>query len=136
MLDSRLVQKVSMGLVCAATTKTSSGGKTTISTSNCYEQLDAVLENQRATAGETLNYAGQVTVPDDQPASTEPGAKGYPRYRWSIRLDVVIDDCPDRGLDLELRPTPPLTHAFRIVIKYLFYHYGADFPVRVVSASD
>ncbi len=109
MLDSRLVQKVSMGLVCAATTKTSSGGKTTISTSNCYERLDAVLENQRATAGETLNYAGQVTVPDDQPASTEPGDKGYPRYRWSIRLDVDIDDCPD---------------------------YRADFPVRVVSASD
>ena len=90
-----MVEQAELGFVCTVTTKTSSGGKTTISTHKGYENLVPLLHNQQAKAGEHLEFSAELTIPEDKHASTIAGDNSYPRHHWKIQTRVKLADSPD-----------------------------------------
>jgi len=89
------LEQLSLALICDRTTRTRRANKTTITTQACYEDRTTVLEQQQAHAGETLAGTATLSVPADQPPSSPPRQKAYPRYAWRIEVHARIADSPD-----------------------------------------
>lgn len=103
---ARHIPVARLGLVCLRAEKRTRGSKTTYTTETAYEQLDTVLSDHRGRAGEVIQLAHLLAVPTDTPATTPPGEKGYPRYRWCVRLRITIDGAPDYRADYPVIVTP------------------------------
>jgi hypothetical protein len=87
------VQDASMGLICRVSTKTRRGSKTTYSSHTEHEEAEVVMEEFAARAGEDMEIAHTVKLPDRASPSTL--TKEYPRYMWAIRIVVRIKGSPD-----------------------------------------
>ncbi|MFT5239623.1 MAG: hypothetical protein ACI9OU_002755 [Candidatus Promineifilaceae bacterium] len=101
------IEKLEIGLRCMADTRTKNGSKTTYSTEKVYESMQRAGEARQVVPRETLEYATTTALPAEEHPSSAPDQKAYPRYRWSVRICVAIDNAPD---------------------------YRADFPIRVLAA--
>ncbi|MDE0837980.1 MAG: DUF3592 domain-containing protein [Kiritimatiellae bacterium] len=101
------VDKIEIGLLCKANTRTKSGSKTTYSTEKVYEAMQSAGAGRQVMPSETLEYATTTALPAAEHPSSAPDQKAYPRYRWSVRICIAIDNAPD---------------------------YRADFPIRVLAA--
>ena len=110
-LNPLSIEEAKIGLVCQATTRTKRGSKTSYSTQTRYEELALALENHAARAGERLEYSTQLTIPADQPASSPPGFKDYPRIRWAVRLRTKLKASPDYRTDFPVTITGLATTA-------------------------
>ena len=111
------VDKIEIGLLCKADTRTRSGGKTRYSTETVYEHMQSAGEARQVTPRETLEYATTTALPATEQPSSAPDQKAYPRYRWSVRICIAIDNAPDYRADfpicvlaaLATQETPPQT---------------------------
>jgi len=104
-LTMRMIEAVKMGMICKAQTRTQQGGKTSYSTATCYEEMVPVADAEQVRAGDTLEYSATIIFPSDQSPSSPPAYKGYPRYTWSVRLHVCIDNAPDYRADFPITVT-------------------------------
>lgn len=91
----RFIEELSASLVCEESIKYQSGGKTRFQTRTRHEDCAVVLQKHAGRARETLSAQQAFTVPHDQPPSSPPGQKQYPRYAWRVEVKTAIADGPD-----------------------------------------
>ena len=89
------IRQLEVTLLCEATTRTQSGNSTHYETHTHYQQRIALVENPQARPGEMLKVNGELVIPPDQPASSSPREKSYPRYSWRIKVETRIARRPD-----------------------------------------
>ncbi len=89
------IRQVEVTLLCETMTRRKSGNTTHYDTHTHYQQRIALLENPQIRAGEKLTVNGELVIPLDQPASSSPREKGYPRYSWWIKVETKIAHRPD-----------------------------------------
>jgi len=84
-----------IGLVLVESRKERRGSKTTYVTSKVWEEWVSPVENREIVAGDTIKMSWTVTLPTDQPPSTTPSQKGYPRHLWRFEVIVRLAGSPD-----------------------------------------
>jgi len=89
------IRQLEVSLSCEAITQRRSGKSTHYDTHTHYQQRIALLENPPVRPGEKLMVNGELIIPADQPASSLPQEKGYPRYSWRIKVETRITRRPD-----------------------------------------
>ncbi len=89
------IRQLEVTLLCEAATRQRSGNSTHYNTHAHYRQRIALLENPGVRAEEKLTVNGELVIPPDQPASSSPKDKSYPRYSWRIKVETRIDHRPD-----------------------------------------
>jgi hypothetical protein len=89
------VDEMAVRLVCEKTTKTKSGRKTTVSSHECYEDRQTVLQGQEARDGEALTAEHTFQIPSGQSPTSPPDQKAYPRFTWYVSLNTQIPGQPD-----------------------------------------
>jgi hypothetical protein len=89
------VKEMRISLVCRETHKTQSGGKSSISTRDCFREDAVVMQNQRARPREILSATHEMQFPSNHQPTTWSGEKGYPRYDWLIEVKADIPNSPD-----------------------------------------
>jgi hypothetical protein len=104
---SRLIEEVKPGLICAASTREQRGGKTVYGTQTCCEAWTTLLENHPGRLGEALVATHDLIVPADATPSSPSTFKGYPFYRWYLRIVTRIAGSPDYRGDFPTFITAP-----------------------------
>ncbi len=95
LLADLFIEELSAALVCEETVKYQSGGKTRFETKTRHEDRAVILQKHPGRARETLSAQHAFTVPGDQPPSSPPQQKDYPRFAWRIEVKTRIADGPD-----------------------------------------
>jgi hypothetical protein len=91
-----LIESASVGLVLERTQETRSSGKVRVETIKVGEQwADDLVKNEQAGPGRPIKMKHRFTVPADEPPSSDPEEKGYPRHGWFVMVKVKIADSPD-----------------------------------------
>ena len=84
-----------IGLVLLESRKERRGSKTTYVTSKVWEEWISPIENREVSAGDSIKMSWTITLPADQPPSTIPSQKGYPRHLWRFEVIVRLAGSPD-----------------------------------------
>lgn len=82
------IESATVTLVCKATVKTTSGGKTHINTSDIWKQEQPFTKAQDLMSDRILTGEVQYFVPTEQPSSSAKDFRGYPRHAWELLLHV------------------------------------------------
>jgi hypothetical protein len=86
------INKLQVKLKCDQTTKTKSGGKSTITTSNYYKKEATLAKDRQVVSGEPVSGTHSFTIPANQSPSN---SEEYPLHDWYIEVLMDIAGRPD-----------------------------------------
>jgi hypothetical protein len=89
------VKEMRVNLVCRETYETRSGNRKSFGTRDWFCDSGVVMQSRIVTSGATLSEKRQLNIPTNQPPSTRPDAKGYPRFDWLIEVKADIPHSSD-----------------------------------------
>jgi len=95
MLAPLTVQELKVGLVCEALTVEGHGRHRSYKTVVCHEDWMTLAEDHGARVREVLSGTCTFDVPEGVSASSPSSFKGYPFYRWRLRVITRMADSPD-----------------------------------------
>lgn len=90
-----LVESAKVGLIAERVERRRVGNKSNIKKTISFQHWITLVENYNATPQMPLSYTPDLTIPTDQPSSTPPKQKGYPRHQWRLEYHLSLAKSPD-----------------------------------------
>jgi len=101
------IEELKLGLICEMLTKTKNSEGTSYGTVTCRQTWATLIETRSTRRREVLSGMCKLSLSEDVNPSSPSDFRGYPFYRWFLRVVTRIADSPDYQGDFAIFVSAP-----------------------------